>query len=289
MNGKGRRVRRISLASLAAAALIVAIPSGASAATTTIGQLAPAGTPATCANSNPFDHVQGSVTAGPSYVVPADGTITSWSHYAAPTPAGQQLKFKIFRAGALANQYQAISHDEPRDLTAGALNTFNVSIPVNAGDLIGLNDLTVNNACLFALPGESGARQRDGDLADGTSGIFTTGVNNEVRVNISAVLTTPNPLTATCKGNPATIIGNPGNDQLTGTPGPDVIAALAGKDKVSGLAGKDLICGGAGRDTLKGGAGKDRLLGQKGADTLKGGGGNDTCKGGKGADVEKSC
>jgi Ca2+-binding RTX toxin-like protein len=54
----------------------------------------------------------------------------------------------------------------------------------------------------------------------------------------------------TCLGEPATIVGTEGNDNLTGTGGDDVIASLGGDDVVVGGGGLDLICGGDGNDTL---------------------------------------
>jgi len=92
-----------------------------------------------------------------------------------------------------------------------------------------------------------------------------------------------------CKGEPATIPGTEGDDELSGGPGRDVIAALGGKDEIRGLAGKDLICGGKGKDILRGGKGKDKLYGQGGKDKLSGGGGKDRCVGGKKDDSAKKC
>ena len=96
-------------------------------------------------------------------------------------------------------------------------------------------------------------------------------------------------LISTCKGEPATVPGTPGADELKGTSGRDVIAGLGGKDEISGLGGKDLICGGKGKDTLRGGKAKDKLYGQKGKDKLSGGGGRDRCVGGKKDDSAKKC
>jgi Ca2+-binding RTX toxin-like protein len=273
--------------------MLIAAATGASAATTTIGQLHPAPTgPQGCGNPEPFDYLQATVSSGTTYVVPADGTITSWSHNAAPA-TGQSLEFKLFRRLGGAEEYQVVAHDGPHDLTGGMLNTFNVSIAANAGDLIGFNDgASTESACLFSAPGDTGHRELHGDLADTEFGTFN--VNQpDTRLNLTAVVTTPNPnpvtLTATCKGQQATIIGTSGNDVRTGTPGRDVMVGQGGNDSLSGLAGKDLLCGGSGKDKLKGGAGSDTLLGQAGKDTLKGGGAKDVCKGGKGNDSAAKC
>jgi len=98
---------------------------------------------------------------------------------------------------------------------------------------------------------------------------------------------------ASCNGVPATIIGTPGDDDITGTNGDDVIVTFGGDDTVDGLDGDDIICLGAGADVGKGGTGKDQIFGgsgpdnlrgQKGGDTLVGGSGGDTLRGGSGGD-----
>ena len=112
---------------------------------------------------------------------------------------------------------------------------------------------------------------------------------------------------ATCKGQPATIVGTPGPDNLVGTDGDDVILGLRERDTIDGKGGNDLICGGGGKDTIYGGPGDDRLYGGPRDDTISGGPGNDslfghkgddhliggegidTCRGGKGDNVIESC
>ena len=72
-----------------------------------------------------------------------------------------------------------------------------------------------------------------------------------------------------CFGEPATIVGTPGDDNglntIIGTDGDDVIAALGGDDAVWGLDGNDKICGGGGSELqLDGGDGNDRIDGGAG-------------------------
>ena len=73
-----------------------------------------------------------------------------------------------------------------------------------------------------------------------------------------------------CYGEPATIVGTPGDDlfdgitdnSIYGTPGPDVIHGLGGNDAIYADAGDDLICGGEGQDiTLNGQWGNDKIDG----------------------------
>jgi Ca2+-binding RTX toxin-like protein len=136
-----------------------------------------------------FDWAQPTVTSGNSYVVPAAGgvtvwTLTSWSHNAGPVP-GQTLTMKVFRKVADPATYMAVAHDGPRALTAGVLNTFaGISLAVRAGDVLGLYTVT-DSGCAIGAPGDT-FYFRQGNLADGESGVFAT--QTEFRLNVSAQL-----------------------------------------------------------------------------------------------------
>jgi hypothetical protein len=282
----------------------------------TIGQVDPAPGSFSCSTNN--DYLQSSVTSGKAYVVPGTGIITSWSHNAI-AGAGQNFAMKVFRKVADPATYMVVGHDGPRPLTQSALNTFQASIPVRPGDILGANSGSVGGSltgCRFAAPspGDSYLIRSNSNLADGETDAFMAFPNS--RINISARLepdcdsdglgdetqdtnlsscapapgpapTPPGQPPGTCKGIAATIVGTDGNDALTGTPGADAIAALGGNDKVLGLAGNDTICGGSGKDTLKGGAGNDFLGGQKGNDKLYGQKANDMLSGKAGNDTLK--
>lgn len=157
-------------------------------ASVTLGQLAPPNPPSTCTDVNPFDLVQPAVSSGNSYVVPSTifaGRITSWSHNAGPG-ANQALILKTFRQPIWPHSYEVVERDSPRAIAPSVLNTFSgLSIPVKAGDILGLNDGTTTNACDFEVLGDS-IRQRQGDLGVGQSGIFNTGPN--VRLNLTATI-----------------------------------------------------------------------------------------------------
>ncbi len=77
---------------------------------------------------------------------------------------------------------------------------------------------------------------------------------------------------ATCFGQPATIVGTPGDDTLIGTDGNDVIAGLAGNDTIDGRGGFDIICAGPGDDHITGRGGI--FFGEEGNDTIDGSGGD---------------
>lgn len=181
MSRSRRRSARIGIA-VWTTALVAGTCAPSALGSVTIGQLAP-GPPATAACVNgPDDLLQ------PEYVVPAGGVaITSWSTTAA-AGAGQQLKMKVLRKIAEPARFQVVASDGPRSLTPSAVNTFNVNLPVQPGDVLGLNDQnasTVPNACLFDFPGGT-YFSRDNDLPDGQSDEFFP--DPDSRVNVSAVV-----------------------------------------------------------------------------------------------------
>src|SRR5262245_10171416 len=123
-------LRRIGLLS-ALAGFAVASNASPATASVTIGQLAPGATTA-CDSFydwmpneglwiGPADEIP--VPSG-SYQAPANGTITSWSHLAAPG-SGLEMTMKIFRAysGVTHTSGGVVGHDGPRTLTGGTLNT----------------------------------------------------------------------------------------------------------------------------------------------------------------------
>jgi Ca2+-binding RTX toxin-like protein len=195
----------------------------------------------------------------------------------------------------------AVGVSPPVSTPADQTSTYEVRLPIQAGDALGLSCCTT-----FEFPGTGlyvvaaspgavtlywripfdlgsgypGSRQQDEELlvnADVEPDCDQDGLGDESQDQS----TSPCP---TCKGQPATIIGTPGDDVRMGTPGRDVMVGLEGNDTLSGFEGDDTICGRAGNDTLYGGPGNDTLLGQKGKDKLLGEAGKDTLKGGPGKD-----
>jgi hypothetical protein len=182
---QGRAARAIRIGLLCAAftlGLFMIVPA---AGAVTIGQLAPGTPTATCTGLADFGGGNG--TNGSSYTVPAGGTtITSWSTNAAPG-ANPSLKFKVFRLVA-GLDFKVVAHDGPRPLSGGTVNTFSgLSIPVQPGDLIGLNSadasLAIPSACIFGTPGGLLYVQA-GDVADGSSGTFAPA--NDFSPNVTA-------------------------------------------------------------------------------------------------------
>lgn len=126
--------------------------------------------------------------------------------------------------------------------------------------------------------------------------VVTSALRSNVRKIVFAALLSMIPITwgfdgapasavVACRGEPATIVGTTGADELTGTAGADVIAGLAGDDNITSLHGSDLVCAGSGNDLVKSGPGSDRIVGQGGSDVLEGSGGPDFIRGGVGRDT----
>jgi hypothetical protein len=210
-------------AALVAATALVAMAGASSApASVTLGQIAPT-TPTTNCSNTPVDWVQPTVVSGNSYEVPATGTITSWSTRAAPD-AGQNWTMKIYRRVS-GSTYTVMGHDGPRPLAAG-LNTFTTSIPVQSGDLLGMNSNSVSplvsTTCTVAAPGNTAYFGFAGNPDDGEPATITGPVADR-HLNISAVFEPTNTfslgtLTRNRKKGTATLtvtLPNPG--ELTGS------------------------------------------------------------------------
>jgi Ca2+-binding RTX toxin-like protein len=278
-------MRRLPLTLVVATGLLLAAPAAAPAAVTIGSNLgSPANhndpgcnaTPCTVTNlALGADLAPGGLTS------PVNGTVTSWRFLSGSN--GNTVNLRVLRPVSGVT-FTGAGTSAPATSVGGLNGPFATSLPIRAGDHIGLNASTGAIIMSDAVGGTQ-VHWSMPQLADGASTPGTVGTNREVLVQ--AVVEPSTPLT--CKGKPATIIGTPAGDEIVGTTGDDVILAFEGKDKVSGLQGKDVECGGKGKDTLKGGKGKDRLLGQKGKDTLKGGKGRDFCKGGKGDDSASGC
>ena len=53
-----------------------------------------------------------------------------------------------------------------------------------------------------------------------------------------------------CFGEPATILGTDGDDEIELTPDRDVLVALGGNDRIERASGTDLVCAGDGDDSI---------------------------------------
>jgi hypothetical protein len=221
----------------AAAPLAGASPSVASVG---LGQLAPATTPLNHCGPGGFDALQPSVVSGNGYVAPGAGTITSWSTFAVASGVSpQQMVVKVFRKVADPRTYQVVGHDGPRDLVFG-LNGFPASIPVKAGDVLGLYSPTMADTACFPAPGESFLTS-PGNLPDGEFAAFNSTMGGAIgnsRLNISAVFVPSNAFTLgnttrnKKKGTATLTVDVPNPGELT-VSGNGVKAASAGRAETS--------------------------------------------------------
>lgn len=186
-----RRIRKLRRAPVFLAAMLASLCLCASAAAdVTVGEVAPPN-PETFCNLGPTDTIQIGTAGGDSYAMPEAGVLTSWST-SAGAGENQFLSLNVYRpvSGGI---YSIVGHDGPRALTPSALNTFPIDIPVEAGDVLGLNDHqapTAPDACAFF----TGAA---GDVEGGLFGEAPPGsqlnfepenTEPDVRVNVSANL-----------------------------------------------------------------------------------------------------
>jgi hypothetical protein len=176
-------MRRVGVATALAALALWAMASSAGASVT-IGQTQD--TPGSC--SPDYDWVQPTVSAGNTYVVPATvvtGTITGWSSFA--NSFGGTMTMKVFRHVS-GSTYMVVGHDGPRTQTPSILNTFSgFSIPVKAGDVLGVHTDSGFPRCVFDITGDAvWYDPSQSNLADGEQGNFQPDV--EDRLNLTAVV-----------------------------------------------------------------------------------------------------
>jgi hypothetical protein len=152
----------------AAVAVAVAVTSAGAVtppATVTLGSTS--GTPSTnlCALSINCTYVPFSGVANPELQVPADGTVTSFSINS--NSAGAVVELRVL-APATGGAFTGAGTSPAETLTAG-VNTFTVSLPVQAGDVLALDNNS--SALLFASVGSPSITAfYEPSLADGATG-----------------------------------------------------------------------------------------------------------------------
>ncbi len=110
--------------------------------------------------------------------------------------------------------------------------------------------------------------------ADDVSRVVVFGLAGNDKIVISAGL-----------NQPATILGDNGNDTIVAGSGDTEVSGGSGNDKIVGGRGNDTLCGDSGNDVIVGGAGNDTIFGEGGNDILNGGVGDDLLLGGDGNDT----
>jgi len=147
--------------------LALAASAQATPTSTTLGELA-TNTHASCEENHVYLQVS-SVTGGPSYTVPEPGgIITSWSE--APLGGGAGTERLVIAAPAsTTGQYTVLALSPEEDVSGG---TFAIHVPVQAGDILGLEPTTKGVYCTFPDGLPSGT---SGDLIEVIPGDFGQG------------------------------------------------------------------------------------------------------------------
>lgn len=98
-----------------------------------------------------------SAPGSPSYEVPFDAVITSWSHQAT-TGAGQKFRLKVLRRTATTHRFFVVAQSAVESINSGALNTRATHLEASKGDLIGLTnvDVTSVGGALCQINGAAG-------------------------------------------------------------------------------------------------------------------------------------
>ena len=172
------RAHLIALSTVLLLAVGALDPSWASAAAT-IGKTSPvSGATAGCGGAG-ATRVQKSEGSGiPSYAVPAGGgVITSWSTQAGGNP-NQDMRFKVFRATATANEYTVVGASADEPLTPGTMNTFPARIAVSAGDRIGFFSSYLQDCFDSAIGNGSEIRDTTTDTAPGSTSSYPNSIPN---------------------------------------------------------------------------------------------------------------
>jgi uncharacterized repeat protein (TIGR01451 family) len=250
---------------------------------------------------------------------PADLALTK-SASPNPVTAGSVLTYtiRVSNNGPDPATNAVVSDDLPAEVQANSATASSGSCKVT-GKHVECNLGTVDTVVVPTVTIKVTVKPNTKPGTISNTASVSSDVSDPQPANNSATATTTviaAPTAPSCGGQPATVLGTPGNDVLNGTNKGDVIVALGGDDQVFAGAGNDLICaragndkvvGGSGNDTTLGGGGADRLLGrsgddvlrgQRGRDTLRGARGNDllaggrgidSCRGGPGRDLLRSC
>ncbi len=317
----------LRIAALAAAvAGCLFVPAWASAATTIGSNLVSDPDQSACGGLTACTYLQTALPtanrAAGGLVAPSDGVVVGWKLKAGSV--GGTARLRVLRP-ATGGKYTGAGTSALENVTqiAAALNSYSTSLPITAGDVLGLDNDTGGNyfavttsataarfspaltATQTALPTSTDANRelmiqatiepdcdRDG-LGDETGDADLSACSPAVpapaakQTPASPPPKGPLPLTGTRvtgTGGPDTIFCGPGNSVVRGLGGNDKIVCGPGNDTIDAGAGNDSVEAGGGRDRVVGGAGADSLRGGAGNDRLTGSSGNDALSGGSGSD-----
>jgi hypothetical protein len=143
---------------------------------TTVGQTFDPAVANTCFGTE-WDVLQAGRASGPSYAVPSDGVLTSWSFQASST-SGQttHMRMRVFRPTGTPHQYTVVADGSSVLQTippASGLHTFPTGISVRAGDFVGINSTDGTCATNTGNAGDAYDFHSGGTIPSGTPTNFT--------------------------------------------------------------------------------------------------------------------
>jgi hypothetical protein len=198
-------VRRAVLTFLLIGAALLGA-SSASAETTTFGSLAPDSNAAN-AGCGGCIYFQNSVSSGPSYVVPYDGTITEFDMHIGKKPTSSEHVQPFVVRAIGGGKFQLVGNLARKSLTsspAHSIAKLPANLAVQAGDEIGVNYNTSSVAGSWGPPSGTSADRMyfwtGGFLAGATATPDPNQLTTPARLNLQAVLSfTPPPAPDTTK------------------------------------------------------------------------------------------
>jgi hypothetical protein len=122
-------MRRIGSLTVLLAGLLVMLAPGAASGAQTLGQT---GTAISCQDNRPWVPV----TDVGTYTAPGNGVLTSWSSQGGAT-ANRTLKLMLLEPRG-GNVYAAVNKDIVRTIAINTLNTFQIRLPIQSGQVLGL-------------------------------------------------------------------------------------------------------------------------------------------------------
>lgn len=193
MGRHGRRLVTVLLALIGLSLALVVAPA-AQAETVTIGSLGPATEEGACTECATFQTAVAPGSTGYE-VPPGQWTISSWSGQGGLY--GGTAVLEVFRPTGLSGQYRLIAKSAPQTVPATTIGTAPAAIPVEGGDLLGL-ETGADGAYPFlygpvaeadVTTGVIGAPQV-GQIV-GPGGALKTVSSSQYRLNVAAQLTQP--------------------------------------------------------------------------------------------------
>jgi alpha-tubulin suppressor-like RCC1 family protein len=175
---------RILVALLAAAsgsaAFAVSAAGGSAPQTVTLGNASGEPNSNICSGSDDCTYVPYAGASDPEMQVPFDGTVTSFSVNAGST--GGKVELRVLRPAA-GGRFTAVGTGPMETLGVTGINTFSVSVPVEQGDVLALDN--ESSALVFqASSGSASTRYFEPAIAEGSTG--TPGASSPDRLLLSA-------------------------------------------------------------------------------------------------------